>query len=113
MHLSKVFLSILKSSHSSHTHGLSELFIDDQLEASGWSESTPNRKETFIESEWTFVFEDLREAINETVIDLSVSWLVHQSRSNEIERRDSAGHEESSDESGEELASDSVFETQV
>ena len=109
----KSLLSIFKSSHSSHTSSCSELFIDDQLEASGWSESSPNRKETLVESEWTFTLEDLGEAINETIIELSVSWLVHQSSSDEIEWRHCAGHEETSSESGQELASDTVFETQV
>ena len=102
-----------RSSHSSHSSDLSQLLVDDQLEASSWGESSPNWKETLVESERALVLEDLDEAINESIIEFSVGWLVHQPGSDDIEWRHSASHEETGRESGHELARDSVFEAQL
>ena len=102
-----------QSSHSSHSSYLSQLLVDDQLEASSWGESSPNREEALVESKRAFVLEDLYEAVNESIIELSVGWLVHQPGSDDIEWRHSASHEETGGESGHELAGDSVFEAQL
>ena len=72
-------------SDCAHSHNLSELLEDDQLEAGGWSKSTPNWDETFVKAHWSFVFEDLPEAVDETVVDLSIGWLIHKSSSDDIE----------------------------
>jgi len=87
------------------------LFEDHELEASGWRESTPDWDETLVEAHWSLVLEDLGEAIDETVIDLSVRWLVHESSSNEIEWRDGASHEETGREGGHELKLESIWDT--
>tara|TARA_B110000305_G_C19345216_1_gene591279 strand:+ start:284 stop:511 length:228 start_codon:yes stop_codon:yes gene_type:complete len=70
------------------------LLEDDELEAGGWSESSPNWDETFVEAHWSLVLEDLSGAVEETVVDLSVRWLVHKSSSDNIEWRNGTSHEE-------------------
>lgn len=85
---------MLLTSHRTHSQDFSELLEDDELEAGGWSESTPDWDETFVEAHWSLVREDLAKAVDETAVDLGVRWLVHESSSDKIEWRDSASHEE-------------------
>lgn len=98
-------------SHSTESHNLSKLLEDDKLDTGGWGKSSPNRDETLVESHGSLVGEDLGEAVDETVVDLGIGWLVHKSSSNEIEWRDSASHEESSGEGGHELEWNSIWDS--
>jgi len=102
----------LRNSHTSHAHGLSQLLEDDQLEAGGWSESSPDWEESLVETEWSFVLQDLGEAVSEATVEWGLDWLVHQSGSDDVEWGNSAGHEETGSESRGELEWDSVGHTQ-
>ena len=69
---------------------------DDELEAGGGGKTRPDGDETLVEAERTLALEHLHDAVSEAVVELGISRLVHKSGSNNIERRNSAGHEETS-----------------
>jgi hypothetical protein len=71
------------------------------LKAGGWSKSTPDWHKSFVEAKWSFAFKNFGKAINESIVNLFVSfdWLIHKSCSNNIKWGNSDSHEETSNES--------------
>ena len=86
-----------------------QLLKDYKLAASGWCESSPNRHKSFIEASRPFRLQDLLEAVDKSIVDLSVSWLVHESCSNDVEWRHCACHEEASGEGWQKLERNTIL----
>ena len=79
------------------------MFEDDELEASGRREATPDRNKALVETSRAFSSEDLSEAVDKSIVNLGISRLVHQPGSDNIKRRDGAGHKEAGAEGRHEL----------
>jgi hypothetical protein len=81
------------------------------LQAGGWSKSCPDWEESFIESSWTVLSPDLHEAIGKVIvwhITIFVFLLSHQKGSAHIEWSDSASHNETGSEGGQELKEETL-----
>mmetsp|Transcript_37682 Transcript_37682/g.90180 ORF Transcript_37682/g.90180 Transcript_37682/m.90180 type:complete len:230 (-) Transcript_37682:487-1176(-) len=84
-----------QSLHGLHPHQRTQLLEDDELNSRRGCKARPDGHESSPEGQRSFIFYYLDEAVSGIGINLGVSRLVHQSRSDHIERRHGARHEES------------------